>query len=394
MAALDGGGGVSGADGAPLGVGIVGCGNIAESYLTLAPLFAGIEIRACADLVPAAAEARADVFGVAAQSVEALLANDDVDIVLNLTVPSAHAEVSRRALEAGRHVYSEKPFVLSLDEGHALARLAASRGLRVGSAPDTFLGAAHQRARALVDAGEIGRVTGGTAHVMSRGMEHWHPNPDFFYRAGAGPMLDVGPYYVTNLVQLLGPVRRVAAMAMTPAPERVIASAPRAGERVPVETPTTLHATLDFECGALVTLGTSWDVRQHGHAPMELYGSEGTLYVPDPNFFGGTVRTGEIELRPTVPVDWPADDPHPFGVPNQEHPQGPVANYRCAGLADLAAGIREGRPHRCSLELALHVVDVMTTVLASAERGAFLDVETRCGRPAPLGPGAARALLA
>jgi len=376
-----------------LGIGVVGCGNIAESYLTLAPMFRGIEMRLCADIDPSAAEARAAAFDVRAVTVDELLASEEIDIVLNLTVPAAHVGVSRRALEAGKHVFSEKPFVLSVAEGHELAALAAARGLRVGSAPDTFLGGAHQRARALIDEGAIGRVTSGTCHVMSRGLEHWHPNPDFFFLPGAGPVLDIGPYYITNLVQLLGPVTRVAAMSMTPANERVITSAPRAGERIPVETPTTLHALLEFDTGAVVTLGASWDVRQHAHAPMELYGTEGTLHVPDPNFFGGELGIAATEEDvPVPPADWPDGATHPFAVPNQQRPEGMMANYRAAGLADMANAIGEGRTHRCSLELALHVVDVMTTILASADSRAFIDLESRCERPAALGPGAAGAL--
>ena len=381
---------------APLGVGIIGCGNISSTYFRLAPLFRDIEVRACADRDPAAARARAEEFGVAAQTVDELLANEAVDVVVNLTVPAAHADISRRALEAGCHVYSEKPFVLSTAEGEALVALADERGLRVGSAPDTFLGGAHQRARALIDAGEIGRVTGGTCHVMSRGMEAWHPNPDFFFQPGAGPVLDIGPYYVTDLIQLLGPVRRVVAMSATPRAERTIGSGARAGERVPVATPTTVHALLELESGAVVTLGTSWDVGPSAHPSIELHGERGTLLVPDPNFFGGEL----VLRRDGAGHGAPSEDEtldgtgHPFGVPNQDHSRGPVANYRTAGLADMAAAIRDGRPHRCSQALALHAIDVMSSILAAAERGASVEVATTCERPAPLTADEARALLA
>ena len=376
---------------APLGVGIVGCGNISSAYLDLAPLFGAIEVRACADLDAARARERAAQFGVAARGVEELLASDDVDVVVNLTVPAAHAEVSRLALEADKHVYSEKPLALSVADGEALVALAAERGRRIGSAPDTFLGGAQQRARALVDSGALGRVTGATAHVMSFGMEHWHPDPDFFYRPGAGPVLDVGPYYVTALVQLLGPVAKVSAMSATPRAEREIGSAPRAGERVLVQTPTTVHATLEFEGGALATFGASWDVEAHGHRPIELYGERATLALPDPNFFGGALS---VERRDGAPES-SADADHPFGVANRTDKNlGPVANYRTVGLADMAAAILEGRPHRCSESLALHALDVMTSILAAAETGRTLCPSTRCERPAPLDADAARALLA
>ncbi|MDP3523852.1 MAG: Gfo/Idh/MocA family oxidoreductase [Hoeflea sp.] len=372
-----------------LGVGLIGCGNISAAYLKLAPLFKGLEMRACADINPEAAKARADEFGVRAETVEALLAAPDIDIIVNLTVPAVHYEVSARVLDAGKHVYSEKPFVLSVAEGRDLADRAAKKGLRVGSAPDTFLGGAHQLARHLVDSGAAGRITGGTCHVLSPGMEHWHPNPDFFFKPGGGPILDLGPYYISNLVQLLGPVVRVAAMTSIPSPERKITSEPRNGEMITVETPTTAHAILEFENGALVTLGASWDVKAHGHRPMELYGTEASLIVPDPNFFGGKVELiGPSGVAKDLP-DWD----HPLGVPNQQHNQGMMANYRTAGLADMAMAIGEGRPHRCSLEFALHVVDVMTAILHSGETGTFIRPATGCAKPAPLGIRDAAALL-
>jgi len=373
-----------------LGVGIIGCGNISAAYMSLAPLFKGIEVRACADAIPAAATARAREFGLRAMSVADLLKADDIDIVVNLTIPAAHHEISAATVAAGKHVYSEKPFVLSVSEGKALAKLAARKKLRVGSAPDTFLGGAHQLARHLVDSGAVGKITSGTAYVMSHGMEHWHPNPDFFFKPGAGPVLDVGPYYVANLVQLIGPVTEVYAYASTPARQRTITSKPRYGEKIKVETPTTLHALLRFASGAQVMLGASWDVWQHGHSNMELYGETGTLHVPDPNFFGGEVRmTRERDFVKRLPA-WK----HPFSVPNQKHSQGMMANYRTAGLADMALAILEGRPHRCSLELALHSVDVMTSILKSGETGKVVRVSTSCERPAPLGIAEAKALLA
>ncbi|SLN49906.1 Inositol 2-dehydrogenase [Pseudoruegeria aquimaris] len=370
-----------------LGVGILGCGNISAAYLRLAPLFKGIEVRAVADINPAAAEARAGEFGVRAESVEGLMAADDVDIIVNLTIPNAHFETSMAALRAGKHVYSEKPFVLSLEEGQQIKALSEEKGLRVGSAPDTFLGGVHQQARHLIDSGAVGKITSGTAHVMSFGLEHWHPNPDFFFQPGAGPVLDIGPYYVTNLIQLIGPVARVSAMTATPRTKRLITSQPRHGEYVEVTTPTTIHALLEFHSGAVVTLGTSWDVFSHRHGNMELYGESGTLYVPDPNFFGGTLEMTDKTEPAALPGGWD----HPFAVVNDEK-EG-RANYRTAGLADMAIAIQEGRPHRCNQELALHAVDVMTSILAAGESRKVLDITTTCERPEALGPEAARALM-
>ena len=220
-------------------------------------------------------------------------------------------------------------------------------------------------------------------------MEHWHPNPDFFFQPGAGPVLDVGPYYIANLIQLIGPVKRVAALASIPARERTILSKPRRGEKIPVNTPTTIHSLVEFENGAVVTLNASWDVWTHGHAPMELYGENGTIFVPDPNFFGGTVRYTKGAKPVTRAVKWD----HPFAKPNENPASGPRANYRTAGLADMALGILGNRPHRCSLEAALHAVEVMTNILQSGESGKFVPMRTTCERPAALGPREARALL-
>ena len=373
-----------------LGVGIIGCGNISAAYLRLAPLFKALEMRAVADINIDAAKARAEEFGVRALDVDGLLADPDIDVIVNLTIPDAHYAVTSAILEAGKHAYSEKPLVLSLDEGEKLRALADARGLRVGSAPDTFLGGSHQLARARIDEGLVGDIVAGTCHVMSHGMEHWHPNPDFFFLPGAGPVLDVGPYYVTNLIQLIGPVKRVAALTSSATPTRTIQTeGPRQGEEIPVKTPTNIHALLDFENGATITLSASWDIWAHRHSSMELYGTEGSLFVPDPNFFGGEVghagRDGKIAPLP----EWD----HPFGKANQEHPAGARANYRTAGLADMAQAIVEGRPHRCSLDLAIHAVDVMTSILKSGETGNFVELTTSCERPAALSPDDALRLM-
>ncbi|MGV2128541.1 Gfo/Idh/MocA family protein [Agrobacterium vitis] len=372
-----------------LNVGIIGCGNISSAYFTLAPLFKGITVVACADINMNAAELRAEEFGVKAQTVEELLANPAVDVVVNLTIPAVHYAVSKQILEAGKHVYSEKPLVLSLEEGESLRRIAKDKGLSVGCAPDTFLGGAHQLARKHIDEGGIGRVTSGTCHVMSPGMEMWHPNPDFFFLPGGGPILDLGPYYIANLINLIGPVKRVGALTSMASDTRTITSEPRNGEVIPVKTPTNIHALLEFVNGATITLSASWDVWCHRHANMELYGTEGSLFVPDPNFFGGAVEaTGRNkEVKPLEEWD------HPFGINNQESAQGPRANYRTAGLADMALAIIEGRDARCSLDRVLHGVDVMTAILKSGETGEFVSLSTTCTQPAALGVEEARALL-
>ena len=354
-----------------LGVGVVGCGVISEIYLSNAALFPQIELRAVADLSPEAARAKAEAHGVPAMTPAELMARDDIDIVLNLTIPAAHVEVGLAALEAGKHVYSEKPLAGSTADARRLVEAAEERSLRIGCAPDTFLGGAHQSARALLDSGRIGTPTAGTATLMLAGHERWHPNPDFYYAGpGAGPLFDMGPYYITAMVALLGPVRRVSALAARGRDRRMIATGPRAGQSVPVETPTHVTGMLEFADGALVQIVTSFDVKAHGHAPLELYGTEGSLVIPDPNRFDGTVRLyGE---------DW-QDQPT-----THAHGDG---NYRGLGLAEMATAIQAGTPHRASGALALHVLDVIETLLASAESGRAIALKTTCERPAAMRPG-------
>jgi predicted dehydrogenase len=382
-----------------LGVGIIGCGNISWAYLKLSRLFKTIEVRAVADINMDAAKARAAEFGVRAETVKALLAAKDIDIIVNLTVPATHFKVSKQILEAGKHVYSEKPLTLSYDDALALQKLANKHQLRVGAAPDTFLGASHQLARKAVDDGMIGKVVSGTAHFMGPGMEMWHPNPDFFFKPGGGPVLDMGPYYITNLINLLGPVKRVSAMLNTGRKERVINSQPnnpRNGEVLKVTTPTTYHALLEFVSGACITVALSWDVWAHRHPNMELYGQTGAIFVPDPNFFGGDVMVAGADREPRSLPMWD----HPLGKVNWGHANSQVeadwiwANYRCAGLADMADAILNNKPlARCDISLVAHVVDVMTAMLDSGKSKKVVTVKSTCKRPEPFGPAEARVLM-
>ena len=374
---------------ANLGIGIIGCGNISTSYLRLAPLFKGLEVRAVADLNMDLARARAAEFGTAAQSVEDLLGNPAVDVVINLTIPDAHYKVTRAILEAGKHAYSEKPLVLTLEEGVALRDLAASKGLAVGCAPDTFLGGTHQQARALIDEGKLGQITTGCAAIQGHGPESWHPNPEFFFLPGAGPIMDMGPYYIANLINLLGPVRRVGALTSSATPTRTIGSGDRAGQEIPVKTPSNIQALLEFHSGATISFSASWDVWSHKRNHFELYGTEGTLYVPDPNFFGGPLEMAGRDGVIHVVEAWD----HPFGKINQHDKGRELANYRTAGMADMVMAVTEGRDARCSLERTLHGVDVMTAALKSGETGQFITLTTTCTRPAALGPEQAAALL-
>jgi predicted dehydrogenase len=382
-----------------MGVGIIGCGNISWAYLKLARLFKNIEVRAVADINPAAAKARAEEFGVVPMSIKELLADPKIAIVVNLTVPAVHYKVSKQILEAGKHVYSEKPLTLSYKDALALQKLAAKKKLRVGSAPDTFLGSSHQQARKAIDDGKIGKVVSGTCHFMGPGMEMWHPNPDFFFLPGGGPMLDMGPYYITNLVNMIGPVKRVSALSITGRKERVINSQPqnpRNGAKLKVKTPTTYHALLEFASGACVTASLSWDVWGHKHQNMELYGTEGAMFVPDPNFFAGDVTVTGADQKAQVLTPWN----HPFhksnwGMGNTQDPDQWIwANYRCAGLADMADAILSKKKiARCDISMVAHVVEVMTAVMEAGKARKVITLKSTCKRPAPFGPDEARALL-
>jgi predicted dehydrogenase len=352
-----------------VGVGVVGCGNISAAYLKAMAGFPILDIKAIADLDPAAAQARAAEFGLRAVPLEALFADPTVEIVLNLTVPKAHVEVGLRAIDSGKHVYSEKPLGIALADGLRLVETAGARKLLVGSAPDTFLGGAHQTCRRLIDEGAIGQPVGGTAYFMCPGHERWHPNPGFYYEAGGGPMLDMGPYYITDLVNLLGPVARVAGFATTPRPTRTITSQPRNGEVIPVEVPTHVAGMLAFAGGAVVQIAMSFDVAGHRHLPLEIYGTEGSLVVPDPNYFGGQIQhLAKGGAWTDVETDMPYAD----------------GNYRSIGLADMAHALREGRPHRASGALALHVLEVMEAVELASASGSAISIATTVDRPQPL----------
>lgn len=374
-------------------IGIIGCGNISETYLRLAPLFGNLEVVAVADISLPAAEARAAQFGVRAMSVDALLKDEGIDLVINLTIPAVHFEITHAILSAGKHAYTEKPLALTARESARLVKEADKRGLLLGGAPDTFLGAGYQQVRRLLDSKSIGRVVGGTAYVMSHGMEHWHPNPGFFFQPGAGPVFDVGVYYITALVALLGGVQQVTAMASMGTPERLVtAEGPMKGRKIRVATPTNVNAILSFAGGAQVTLAASWDVWKHGHAnPVELYGTEGTLLLPDPNFFGGTIARS---LRGEA-YDLLDSSGEAFGAPNfpwdGPHEQ---ANYRMLGVADMVDAIARKRQPRCSGRLAAHVVEVMEAILVSAEKRRFVTIRSTVDRPRPLSPADVKRLSA
>ena len=355
-----------------VGVGIIGCGNISTSYLKAARQFPILDIKAVADMRSEAAERRGAEFGVPGMRVDQMLKRDDIEIVINLTVPLAHTDVSLAVLNAGKHVHSEKPLGVNLVEAGKVMELAAQKNLRVGCAPDTFLGGGHQTVRKLIDDDAIGTPVAGSAFFMCPGHERWHPAPGFYYLRGGGPMLDMGPYYITDLVQLLGPVASVMGSTARPKSERLVTSAPMNGTLIPVEVSTHVAGLMEFESGAVVGITMSFDVPKHRHTPIEIYGDKGSILVPDPNRFGGEVQVaktgGDWE---TVPL-------------THGHIEG---EFRSIGVADMATAILTDRPHRASGALAFHVLEVMEAFQTSADQGRRVTIESRVERPAAMPAG-------
>jgi predicted dehydrogenase len=349
-------------------VGVVGCGNISGIYFDNLAKFPETEVVAVADLDLERAQKTASDRGIRKALTPAeLYADPEVEIVLNLTVPKAHHEVAMQAVKAGKHVYNEKPLCSRRREARELLDLAERKGVLVGGAPDTFFGGSHQTARRLIDEGIIGRVVAGHAVMMCHGHESWHPSPEFYYERGGGPMLDMGPYYLTALVNMLGPVRRVAAITTRAFDTRTITSQPKAGKVVDVEAYTHYSGVLEFHSGAVVDVVTSFDVWGHKIPPISLYGETGSMLVPDPNGFGGELlvaSNGSWDFQP-VPAE------------------GFMENGRGLGVRDMAYAIRTGKGNRASGDLCSHVLDVMEAFVESSEHGAHVFVGTKAKRPEP-----------
>jgi predicted dehydrogenase len=353
-------------------IGIIGCGKISDAYFGGAGQAASIEVTACADLQIERAREKAGQYGCRADTVEGLLADGSIELVVNLTIPEAHVDVGLRVLEAGKHVYSEKPLAASFADGRRLIEAAESRGLRVGCAPDTFLFAGAQAGRAALDEGCIGRPLSGAAFCCSHGPEDWHPNPVFYYARGGGPMFDMGPYYLTALVNLLGPARSVVARCGSGFEERVSAGGPAEGLRIPVQTNTHYSGVIEFAGEVYVTMITSFDIWAAGLPNLSLYGTEGTLLAGDPNNFTGEPRVFEAKGR-----EW-RDVPLVHGD-----------NRRMFGVVEMADAIRKERPHRASGELALHVVEIMESFEKASRSGSAVSLSTSPARPEALPEGLA-----
>ena len=369
-------------------VGLIGTGRISDIYLKNIKGFAGVDITACGSLNMDESRAKAAEYGVPrVMTPDEIIADPDIDAVLNLTIPAAHAGISIAALEAGKHVYSEKPFVTDLNDGRRILNLAAAKGLKVGNAPDTFFGGRWQTLRKLLDSGVIGEPTGVSAFVPTSGVERHHPNPDFYYAKGGGPLMDLGPYYLAAMVFCLGPISRVAGMGRKRETSRMIENGPRHGQMMPVEVDTHCLSLIEFESGVIGQMMVSFDVWESETPRLEIYGTEGTLCIPDPdpgdgaNLFQGPVwvRTRDTARwtkrpRPKAPADWAiAENTHGLNL-----------DARGVGLAELAVAAREGREPRASGALGLHLCEVMEGMLKSPDLGRFVDIQSTCTRPTML----------
>jgi predicted dehydrogenase len=356
-------------------IGVIGCGNISPAYFDAAKRFKDVRMVACADMDLSRAKSRAEQYGIEALTVEQMLAHPEIQIVINLTIPKAHGAVAISVLEAGKHVYNEKPLALDRAEAKSMLDIATRKGLLVGGAPDTFMGAGLQTCRKLIDDGVIGTPIGFSAFMLCHGHENWHPDPEFYYKAGGGPMFDMGPYYLTALVNLLGPITRVSGTTRTTFATRTITSKPKFGQTVTVDVPTHIVSVLDFASGATGTLTTSFDVWHHNMPNIEIYGSEGSLHAPDPNSFAGPVRVAlaaDYGKKEGVWQDMPLT--HAYD-----------GYSRGLGPANMALALKRGeKTHRASGALCYHVLDVMHAIHEASDSGTYVNIASTCERPEPM----------
>jgi len=353
-------------------IGIVGCGNISGIYLdNLNGRFGKtVKVTSLTDLNAEKARNASEKYNITyIKNHDELINSPDVDIILNITEPSNHYAIALSAVKAGKHIYSEKPMCVTREEAQEVMKIAGEKKLRVGSAPDTFLGAGIQTCRKILDDGWIGIPVAATANMVNHGHEHWHPGPEFYYKTGGGPMFDMGPYYLTALVNLLGPVTRICGTAKKSFKTRTVTSEPLNGAVINVDVPTHIAGIMDFACGAAGNIITSFDVYSHNLPCLEIYGSKGTIRVPDPNTFGGPVY-----VKRYYDEKW-------FEIPLLgSYPE----NSRGLGLVDMAQAIEADRPHRASGELAYHVLELMHGFHDASMSGIYYNVKSGCERPEPL----------
>lgn len=352
-------------------IGIIGCGNISPVYFKAARRMQVLQLVGCADMVLERAQARAKEFDTQAFTVDELIAHPEVQIIINLTIPAAHGDIGLRVLQAGKSVYNEKPLAATREQAREMLELAAARGVLVGGAPDTFMGAGLQTCRRLIDDGIIGKPIHANAWFIGGGPEPWHPDPEFFYAPGGGPMFDMGPYYVTALVTLLGAARRVSGATAAAYAERTIGSGPKKGNKINVQIPTHVTGVIDFEGGAIGTLVASFDAGA-GDLGITIYGTEGTMIVPDPNTFGGPVKVKRKGFKD-------------FAEANLTHSY--ADQSRGLGVADMAYALQSRRAHRASGALAYHVLDVMHSIHDASRDGRHIAMASGIARPTPLPSG-------
>jgi len=367
-------------------VGLIGCGNIAETYFRSQEYFNNIKFISCADINKEASKKCSVEYGIKAQSVDELLSNSDVDVVLNLTIPQAHYEITKKTLLAGKHSYCEKPISISFDQGKELVQIAKDNNLYLGNAPDTFLGGGGQLSRQFLDEGEIGDVKLGNFIFAFPGMQTCHPNPESWFKRGGGPVIDMGPYFFTALVNLLGPAKNVRARGAKFFNNRIFDIGPKKGKQFKVDIPTSYMLEIEFNNNALIQGFLSFDVNNHRRNHMELYGTKGSMIVPDPNMFGGPVT-----LSKDLGSEWIdfSVEKHPLGKTNiflqssrsNESPK--QSNYRGAGLSEMIYAMENNLEHRCNGTLALHVLDLIESTIKAAEVGEEITLQTTCKKPEP-----------
>ena len=374
-------------------IGILGCGVISRTYAAdIKAFYRRLHITACADVLPESARKLAEEFGIPkACTPEEMLADPEIEIVIDLTPPQFHVELNRKIIEAGKHLFSEKPFAQTAEEAKELAALAAEKGVRIGSAPDTFLASGLQSMRYYLDAGLIGKPFFATANMTTFGVDTWHPNPAPFYRKGSGPLYDMAPYYLSALVALLGPAESVGAFSAKPAETRHIYTGPLVGTEIPSEIPTTWSAVVRMRSGVIVSLNVSFDIYRSGLPMFEIYGDGGTLTYPDPNFGGGTPKVYRKEqYTDTVYQHTPEAEARRETFRELPELFTRAKDYsRGIGVLDLAAAIDRNGRNRASGEMIIHITEIIEGLMKSAESGTFVRMETTCERPEPLKPGCA-----
>ena len=365
-------------------VGLIGCGHIAETYFRGHQYFNNFKIVACADINQKAAEKCAKLYNIKSMTVNEILKDKDIEVILNLTIPQSHYSVSKKVLNAGKHVYSEKPLATYFQKGKELVALAKQKKLYIGNAPDTFLGGGGQKAKELIDSDLIGQIKLGNAIFAFPGVENFHPKPESWYKKEGGPVIDMGPYFFTTLVNLLGPAKQVQGRTLTAFKRRNYRAGPNKGKTFKVETPTTYLATIQFHNEAIIQVTLSFDVINHQRNHMELYGTKGSIIVPDPNMFGGSVFTCK-----KLGGDWKEHKTNkmPLGKINIRQKslranEAPInANYRGVGLAEMAYCIKNKKKHRCNGELSLHVLDIIKSIMYAAKIGKRVNIKTSCQIP-------------